>query len=160
MQHETLLVIDFGSQVTQLIARRVRELGVFAEIVPCHRASERLAALGRSVRGIVLSGGPSSIYDDGAPTMPTGVLEHGVPVLGICYGLYAMVHALGGQVARADEREYGAFGDGTLMFCGTLAAIGGIRPAERFDFALVDPVLDRRIEHGYDVTILPIAEAE
>lgn len=58
------------------------------------------------------------------------------------------------------EREYGAFGDGTLMFCGTLAAIGGIRPAERFEFALVDPVLDRRIEHGYDVTILPIAEAE
>ena len=66
MQHETLLVVDFGSQVTQLIARRIRELGVYAEIVPCQRASERLASLGKSVRGIVLSGGPSSIYDDGA----------------------------------------------------------------------------------------------
>lgn len=58
------------------------------------------------------------------------------------------------------ERDYGPFGDGSLMFCGTLAAIGGIRPAERFEFALVDPVLDRRIEHAYDVAILPIAEAE
>ncbi len=108
MQHETLLVVDFGSQVTQLIARRVRELGVFAEIVPCHRASERLAALGTSIRGIVLSGGPSSIYDDGAPGMPQGVLEHGVPVLGICYGLYVLVAATGGTIARTDEREYGA----------------------------------------------------
>ena len=108
MQHETLLVVDFGSQVTQLIARRVREQGVFAEIVPFNRASERIAALGASIRGIVLSGGPSSLYDEGAPRMPAGILEHGVPVLGICYGLYVLVDATGGEVVRTDKREYGA----------------------------------------------------
>jgi GMP synthase (glutamine-hydrolysing) len=108
MQHETLLVVDFGSQVTQLIARRVREQGVFAEIVPFNRASERIAALGASIRGIVLSGGPSSLYDEGAPRMPAGVLEYGVPVLGICYGLYVLVDATGGEVVGTDQREYGA----------------------------------------------------
>jgi len=104
--HETLVVVDFGSQVTQLISRRIRELGVFAEIVPCTKAAERIAAL--RPKGIVLSGGPSSIYDEGAPRMPAGVLEAGVPVLGICYGLYVLVDTLGGRVDRASEREYGA----------------------------------------------------
>ena len=143
MQHETLLVVDFGSQVTQLIARRIRELGVFAEIVPCQRASERLAALGKSVRGIVLSGGPSSIYDDGAPTMPAGVLEHGVPVLGICYGLYVLVQACGGEVARADEREYGGSILTVLEPLGPLAGFDPLRP---------EPVW---MSHGDRVTTLP-----
>ena len=105
-RHETLVVLDFGSQVTQLIARRVRELGVFAEILPYDVPLEELEA--RAPRGLVLSGGPSSIYDEGAPKMDPAVLELGVPVLGICYGMFAMVSALGGKVRPAVEREFGA----------------------------------------------------
>jgi GMP synthase (glutamine-hydrolysing) len=103
--HETLVVVDFGSQVTQLIARRIRELGVYAEIVPCHRAAERIETL--RPRGIVLSGGPSSIYEDGAPRIDPALLRRGVPVLGICYGLYVLVGAYGGKVEPARDREYG-----------------------------------------------------
>ena len=106
MHHQTLIVVDFGSQVTQLIARCVREQGVYAEIVPFHKAHERIEAT--EPLGIVLSGGPSSIYDEHSPKLDPRVLEAGVPVLGICYGLYVMVHGLGGTVVPAKEREYGA----------------------------------------------------
>src|SRR5690349_14150415 len=110
MKHETLLVVDFGSQVTQLIARRVRELGVYAEIVPYKKAGERIAAgvsgTAGAVRGIVLSGGPASTYDVGAPKLPREVLDSGVPLLGICYGMYALVEATGGTIERASEREF------------------------------------------------------
>jgi len=111
VHHESLVVVDFGSQVTQLIARRVRELGVFAEIVPCDRVTahlDRAKAENHEVKGIILSGGPSSIYDDLAPSLDPSVLHRGIPVLGICYGLYCLVHALGGEVVAAAEREYGA----------------------------------------------------
>jgi GMP synthase (glutamine-hydrolysing) len=104
-QHETLVVLDFGSQVTQLIARRVRELGVYAEILPHDVPLAELIA--RKPRGVILSGGPSSLDDEGAPQLDARVLELGVPVLGICYGLYSMVAALGGLVTRARDREYG-----------------------------------------------------
>jgi GMP synthase (glutamine-hydrolysing) len=104
--HQTLLVLDFGSQVTQLIARRVRELGVYAEILPYDTPVETLRA--KQPVGIVLSGGPSSIYDDGAPRLDPAVLDFGVPVMGICYGMFAMVVALGGKVQRATVREFGA----------------------------------------------------
>ena len=104
-QHETLVVLDFGSQVTQLIARRVRELGVYAEILPYDLPLAELEA--RHPKGVILSGGPSSIYDVGAPQLDPRILELGVPVLGICYGLYAMVAGLGGEVRSAREREYG-----------------------------------------------------
>ncbi len=103
--HETLIVIDFGSQVTQLIARRVRELGVYAEILPFDAPAARIAA--ERPRGIILSGGPSSIYTEGAPKLDPALLELGVPVLGICYGLYVLVDALGGQVEPAKGHEYG-----------------------------------------------------
>jgi GMP synthase (glutamine-hydrolysing) len=106
MSHQTLIVLDFGSQVTQLIARRVRELGVFAEILPYHTPAAQLAA--RDPRAIILSGGPSSLYDEGAPQLDPAVLQLGVPVLGICYGLYLLVAMLGGEVIAAKEREYGA----------------------------------------------------
>ena len=106
MAHQTLIVLDFGSQVTQLIARRVRELGVFAEILPYHTPAAQLAA--RDPRAIILSGGPSSLYDEGAPQLDPAVLQLGVPVLGICYGLYLLVAMLGGEVIAAKEREYGA----------------------------------------------------
>ncbi|PCC66620.1 GMP synthase (glutamine-hydrolyzing) [Nannocystis exedens] len=105
MAHQTLVVLDFGSQVTQLIARRVRELGVYAEILPYHTSAEKLAA--RAPKAIILSGGPSSLYDEGAPRLDPDVLKLGVPVLGICYGLYLMVAGFGGQVDRATRREYG-----------------------------------------------------
>jgi GMP synthase (glutamine-hydrolysing) len=107
--HETLLVLDFGSQVTQLIARRVRELGVFAEILPYDAPLEQLQA--RAPKGIILSGGPSSIYDEGAPRLADDVLawclDGHVPALGICYGMFAMVAGLGGKVRPASEREFG-----------------------------------------------------
>ena len=106
MHHQTLIVVDFGSQVTQLIARVVREQGVYAEIVPFHKALERIEAT--KPLGIVLSGGPSSIYEEHSPKLDPRVLETGVPVLGICYGLYVMVDGLGGTVVAAKDREYGA----------------------------------------------------
>ncbi len=104
--HETLIVVDFGSQVTQLIARRVRELGVYAEILPCDVELARITE--KNPKGIILSGGPSSIYDKGAPRPDPGLLQLGVPVLGICYGLYVLVDQLGGQVSPAKAREFGA----------------------------------------------------
>jgi GMP synthase (glutamine-hydrolysing) len=105
-RHETLIVLDFGSQVTQLIARRVRELGVYAEIHPCTLGVDRLREL--APLGVILSGGPSSIYEEGAPGLDPQVLDLGVPVLGICYGLHLMVRCLGGEVVPAERREYGA----------------------------------------------------
>ncbi len=106
MQHQTIAVIDYGSQYTQLICRRVREANVYAEIVPWDRADEVLPRL--RPQGIILSGGPNSVYDPGAPTLPDVVLKLNVPVLGVCYGLQLLAHALGGRVAPASEREYGA----------------------------------------------------
>ncbi len=104
--HQTLIVLDFGSQVTQLIARRVRELGVYAEILPFDTPIAALRA--RDPAAIILSGGPSSIYTPDAPHLDPAVLTLGVPVLGICYGLYVITAALGGRIVAAKEREYGA----------------------------------------------------
>ncbi|HPS78219.1 MAG TPA: glutamine-hydrolyzing GMP synthase, partial [Thermoanaerobaculaceae bacterium] len=104
--HETLLILDFGSQYTQLIARRVREAGVYSEI----RRGDLSAAEIERLRpvGIVLSGGPSSVYEEGAIHPDSRVFTQGVPVLGVCYGLQAMALLLGGEVAAAGGREYGA----------------------------------------------------
>src|ERR1700722_11397924 len=102
---ETVLILDFGAQYTQLIARRIREQRVYCEIHPCTLPFEQLRAM--SPRAIVLSGGPSSVYDPGAPTLDPRVLELGVPVLGICYGLQLIAQLLGGKVEGAKEREYG-----------------------------------------------------
>ncbi len=102
---EQLLIIDFGSQYTQLIARRFRELGVYCEIHPCTHPWEDL--LTGETRGVVLSGGPSSVHDDDAPTIDPGLLKKEIPVLGICYGMQLMTHLLGGRVGAMHEREYG-----------------------------------------------------
>jgi GMP synthase (glutamine-hydrolysing) len=102
---DTVAVIDFGSQYTQLIARRVREFGVYSEIVPSIDAASALSMPG--LRGVILSGGPASVYEDGAPLPPRALFESGVPVLGICYGMQAMGYLLGGHVVPADRREYG-----------------------------------------------------
>lgn len=101
-----VLVLDFGSQYTQLIARRVRELGVPCTIEPCTLPEAEITA--RAPAAIVLSGGPSSVYADDAPVVSTSLFERGVPILGICYGLQWMAHVLGGKVEASSAREYGA----------------------------------------------------
>jgi GMP synthase (glutamine-hydrolysing) len=100
-----IAVLDFGGQYTQLIARRVREMSVYSEIFSCTHPLEQILAVG--YQGIILSGGPSSVYEEGAPLPPTELFEAGVPVLGICYGMQAMGYLLGGHVIPADRREYG-----------------------------------------------------
>ncbi len=102
---ETIVVVDYGGQTAQLICRRVREQGVYAELVPWDAPGDRVAAL--APKGFILSGGPCSVYDDGAPTLPSWVGDGGQPVLGICYGMQLLAHSLGGAVAAAPHREYG-----------------------------------------------------
>ena len=101
----TIVILDFGSQYTQLIARRIREFNVFSVVLPCTVGLAQIEAL--TPQGIILSGGPSSVYDVDAPAADTKVLAMGVPVLGICYGLQFIVHHLGGKVEPAPRREYG-----------------------------------------------------
>jgi GMP synthase (glutamine-hydrolysing) len=101
-----VLVVDFGAQYAQLIARRVREANVYSEIVPHTITAGEVAAMAPA--GIVLSGGPSSVYEPGSPTLDPGILELGIPVLGICYGFQVMAQQLGGEVANTGLREYGA----------------------------------------------------
>ncbi len=105
MSHDTIVVLDYGSQTTQLIARRLREGGVYAEIFRWDAPPNEVLAL--KPRGIILSGGPASVYEPGAPTLPSYVLDSGLPVLGICYGMQLITHTLGGRVAAAQQREYG-----------------------------------------------------
>ena len=105
MTHQTLIVLDFGSQFTQLIARRLRELSVYSEILPFNTPAAEIAA--RKPVGIILSGGPRSVSEATAPRCDTAVFDAGVPVLGICYGMQLMTDALGGQVAPAPQREFG-----------------------------------------------------
>jgi GMP synthase (glutamine-hydrolysing) len=105
--HQLVLVLDFGSQYTQLIARRIREQSVYCEIHPCTMAADLEKVRAMKPVGIVLSGGPSSVYEDGAPTIPAGLYELGIPMLGICYGAQLTAHLLGGKVRPADKREYG-----------------------------------------------------
>jgi GMP synthase (glutamine-hydrolysing) len=103
--HQTILVLDFGSQYTQLIARRLRELSVYSEVVPFNTSIEALRA--KDPAGIILSGGPKSVSEEGAPKCAPGVFEFGAPVLGICYGMQLMTDVLGGQVRRSGQREFG-----------------------------------------------------
>jgi GMP synthase (glutamine-hydrolysing) len=105
VSHQTIVVLDFGSQYTQLIARRLRELSVYSEILPFDTPAGEIAK--RSPVGIVLSGGPRSVADPGAPRCDVGVFTAGVPVLGICYGMQLMAATLGGSVSSAPHREYG-----------------------------------------------------
>ena len=102
---ELVLVIDFGAQYSQLIARRVRECGVYSEIIPYHASLAEIAA--KKPKGIIFSGGPNSVYGEKAPHSDPGIYSLGVPVLGICYGMQLMALQLGGEVARSEAREYG-----------------------------------------------------
>jgi len=116
-------ILDFGGQYTQLIARRIRELGVYSEIVPCIHPLEEV--LGAGYKGIVLSGGPSSVYEDEAPLPDKRLFEAGVPLLGICYGMQAMGYLLGGHVVPAERREYGA---AELTLLGTGGLLDDVTP--------------------------------
>ena len=122
---ETVVVLDYGGQYSQLIARRIRDCGVFSELLAHHVPIEQIAA--RRPRGIVLSGGPASVYADGAPRLDPALLELGVPVMGICYGMQLLVHSLGGRVEQAEVGEFGRsellVGDGGML-------LGGL-PAEQ-----------------------------
>ena len=103
---DAVLIVDFGGQFTQLIARRVREANVYSEIVPFHAAEKAIAEL--KPKAIILSGGPASVLDEGSPQVPDAIFAAGVPVLGICYGQQGMVARLGGVVEPSSEREYGS----------------------------------------------------
>jgi len=105
VETQSIVVLDFGAQYSQLIARRIREQNVFSVVLPCTSTTDEIRS--HSPLGIILSGGPCSVYDHDAPNTDRRVFELGLPILGICYGLQLMVHVLGGKVKAADKREYG-----------------------------------------------------
>lgn len=142
---EKVLVFDFGSQYTQLIARKVRELGVFSEIVPFNISLSRIKK--ENPRAIILSGGPSSVYAEEAPLVPEGIFFLGIPVLGICYGLQLMVHVLGGKVASSTKREYGF---ASLVVKDRKGLLAGIRGSSQVWMSHGDKV--NRIPEGFVVT--------
>ena len=139
--HDTVVILDFGSQYTQLIARRVREAGVYCEILPYHASVEVIAA--HNPRGVILSGGPSSVYDENAPRLPKKFLEElSCPVLGICYGLQVLAADLGGQVQPSSRREYG------------YAKLKIVDPASPL-FTDLPEEMDVWMSHGDQVTEIP-----
>ena len=139
--HENIIILDFGGQYTQLIARRVREAGVYCEILPYSVPIEEIQS--RQPRGLILSGGPSSVYDDAAPRPKPGLLESAhCPVLGICYGLQLIAHGLGGEVQPSTNREYG------------YARLQVIDSTSRL-FSGLPVEMDVWMSHGDHVTMLP-----
>src|SRR5271155_2255664 len=119
--HDKLLIVDFGSQFTQLIARRVREAGVYCEIVPFQSAERAFAEM--KPKAVILSGGPASVPDADSPRAPQAIFEGGVPVLGICYGQMAMAEQLGGAVESGHHRE---FGRAEVEICASCALLEGL----------------------------------
>ena len=136
---QSIAILDFGSQYTQLIARRVRELHVYSELVPHDVAREKILQL--NPRGIILSGGPASVYDADAPTLPSFLLDLGIPILGICYGMGLIAQHLGGRVEKSAWREYGS-------------AIVHIDNSESLFSKLQSP-LSVWMSHGDETTSLP-----
>jgi len=137
--HSKILILDFGSQYTQVIARRIRELQVYSEIVRFDTPATEIAKL--KPKGLILSGGPASVYDKGAPHLDPEIFSLGIPVLGICYGLMLMAHHLGGRVVFTGRREYGA---GTLHIANGSQLLDGLGPQ-----------IDVWNSHGDEVTALP-----
>src|SRR5207249_3486141 len=137
--HSKILILDFGSQYTQVIARRIRECQVYSEIVRFDTPAAKIAEL--KPNGLILSGGPASVYDKGAPQIDAEIFSLGIPILGICYGLMLMAHHLGGRVVFSGRREYGA---------GMLHITNG---SQLFDG--LGTQLDVWNSHGDEVTALP-----
>lgn len=140
LHRDKILILDFGSQYTQLIARRVRDMGVFSEIKPYDCDAETIAAL--NPKGIILSGGPESVTESGSPSAPAIVFELGVPVLGICYGMQTMVQQCGGQVGSVSHREFGP-------------ALVHIQEMHPLFAGVAETVLDVWMSHGDSVVQLP-----
>jgi GMP synthase (glutamine-hydrolysing) len=136
---DTIVILDFGSQYSQLIARRIRELDTYSELLPCTTSVEKIKAI--APKGIILSGGPSSVYDNGAPVCDPEIFKLGIPILGVCYGMQLMAHFLGGQVEPATVREYGR----ALM---TVTTQGQL-------FANIEPAFESWMSHGDSVSGLP-----
>lgn len=149
--HSRILIIDFGSQVTQLIARRVREAGIFSEVVPYDAGEEYVRGYGSdgSLRGIILSGGPESVTQGDTPRAPQAVFERGVPVLGICYGMQTMAAQLGGRVENGTVRE---FGYAEVKACHPAALLSGIQDAVSPEG---DGILRVWMSHGDKVAAMP-----
>jgi GMP synthase (glutamine-hydrolysing) len=148
--HQKILILDFGSQVTQLIARRIREAHVFCEVHPCDVSDDWLRAYARdgSLKGIILSGSHASVYEDTTDKAPKAVFELGIPVLGICYGMQAMAHQLGGVVQGGHKRE---FGHADVMAHGHTKLLEGIQ-----DYVSEgQSMLQVWMSHGDKVTELP-----
>jgi len=137
--HSRIFILDFGSQYTQVIARRIRECQVYSEIVRFDTPAAEIAAA--KPKGIILSGGPASVYDKGTPQIDPEIFSLGIPVLGICYGLMLMAHRLGGKVRFSGRREYGA---GMLHIKNGSELFGGLGNQ-----------LDVWNSHGDEVTALP-----
>ena len=102
---ESIAILDFGSQYAQIIARRVREVNVYCELFPWDTPQEKILAI--KPKGFILSGGPKSVYEENVPYIQKFILESGLPIFGICYGMQALTHALGGEVNLSNEREFG-----------------------------------------------------
>ncbi len=149
--HQKILILDFGSQVTQLIARRIREAHVFCEVHACDVSDDWIRAYARDgkLKGIILSGSHASVYEDSTDKAPQAVFELGLPVLGICYGMQTMAHQLGGMVTSGHQRE---FGSANVRAHGHTALLNGIQ-----DFTTPEGhgMLDVWMSHGDKVTELP-----
>ena len=119
MNHDEIIVLDFGSQYNQLISRRIREFGVYSELKSNKLTAEEIKNM-NNVKGIILSGSPNSVTQDGALTLDPEILNLGIPILGICYGMQLITHMNGGQVEKADQREYGkteiSYRNGSKLF--------------------------------------------
>jgi len=149
--HQKILILDFGSQVTQLIARRIREAHVFCEVHPCDVTDDWVRAYARDgkLKGIILSGSHASVYEDSTDKAPQAVFELGIPVLGICYGMQTMAHQLGGMVTSGHQRE---FGHANVRAHGHTALLEGIQD---FTTAEGHGMLQVWMSHGDKVTELP-----
>ncbi|OQW89575.1 MAG: glutamine-hydrolyzing GMP synthase [Rhodoferax ferrireducens] len=151
MMHQKILILDFGSQVTQLIARRIREAHVFCEVHPCDVTNDWIRAYAQDgqLKGVVLSGSHASIYEESTDKAPQAVFELGVPVLGICYGMQAMAHQLGGVVTSGHQRE---FGHADVRAHGHTVLLDGIQD---YATSMGHGMLQVWMSHGDKVTELP-----
>ena len=151
MQHQKILILDFGSQVTQLIARRVREAHVYCEVHPCDVSDDWVKAYAgdSTLKGVILSGSHASVYEDSTDKAPASVFELGVPVLGICYGMQTMAHQLGGKVESGHQREFGFAAVRARGHTALLKDIADFTTPEGFG------MLNVWMSHGDKVTELP-----